>query len=203
MAKRITFSPTRKPFWKTCTMVLSPRLSSAGVHRRVVQVGIKGVSRRAEALGAQALENLLQLRHGHLHALFVGGVFRGLVQRALQIVVDGKHLRYGVGLAVAVGLLLFLRGALAEIIIFRCQTQPGVMLGIVFFLPGVGILLLRFLGSLLLRGFLHRFLRCFLRGLLLYFFFFLLCHVCDLLSICRVGENLAFAVRGFSPALPV
>ena len=50
----------------------------------------------------------------------------------------------------------------------------------------------------------HRFLRCFLRGLLLYFFFFLLCHVCDLLSICRVGENLRFLwFRGFSPALPV
>jgi hypothetical protein len=165
-----------------------------------VQVGVKGVAHLAENLHAKTIQDLQQLRHGHLHALFVGGVFRGLVQRALQIVVDGKHLRYGVGLAVAVGLLLFLRGALAEIVIFRCQTQPGVVLGIVFFLPGIRLRQLRFLGRLLLRGLLHSFLWGFLRGFLLYFFCFLFCHVCDLLSICRVGENLRFCGSGIFPS---
>ena len=77
-------------------------LLAVQMHHGVVQIRVEGVAHLAENLHAETIQDLQQLRHGQLHALFVGGVFRGLVQRALQIVVDGKHLRYGVGLAVAV-----------------------------------------------------------------------------------------------------
>ena len=86
------------------------------VHHGIVQGGVEAVAGLAEDFHAQTGEDLHQLGHGQLHALFVGGILGGLVHGPLQDIVDGKQLGYRVGLAVAVGGFLLLDGALAEII---------------------------------------------------------------------------------------
>ena len=137
---------------------------AVAVHHCVVKVGVEGLTDLTENLHAQTIQNLNKLCHGHFHTLFIGGILGGLVQGPLQIVVDGKKLCHGIGLAVAVGGFLLLQGALAEIVIFRSQTQVCVMLSILFFLEGIhfgnlGSFLRRNLGDLLF-GFRDFFLIC-------------------------------------------
>ena len=151
------------------------------MHHGVVQVGVKGIPHRSEDFHAQTVQNLHKLGHGHLHALFIGGILGGLVQRPLQVVVNGKNLRHRVGLAVSVGRVLFLDGALAEIVVLRGDPQVGVPLGVVFFLPGIGFVLLDF-RRFLLRNFLSV-------GNRLQLFF------CCLLFFCHVHSSISFALR--------
>ena len=66
------------------------KLFRIDVHHGVVQVGVELIAHIAEDFYAQGGEDLHQLIHGHLHALLVGGILGGLVQRPFQVVVDGK-----------------------------------------------------------------------------------------------------------------
>ena len=119
------------------------------VHDGVVPRGVKRLSGSAERLDAQRIEDLDQLVHGHLNALFVRLIRRLVLQRAFKIVIDRKELLGGIRLCLLIDAVLLALCTLAEIIVFRRQTQVLVML---FFLRCLGKLQLR-----RLRGLLDRF----------------------------------------------
>ena len=122
--------------------------------------GIEAFARFAEGRHAQLLEHACQLGHGHFHALLERIVRSFLLERTLKIVIHRQELADGLGPDVGVKIVLFALRALAEVIIFRCESQIAVML------LCKRLLSLFKLGKLLLLRILRLGLRLGLRGLL-------------------------------------
>ena len=154
------------------------------VHHGVVTLRVESISGGAEGSDVHGFKNLYQLPHRHFHALFIGFVGSVILQRAIQIVVDRQKLLCRFGPGVLIDVILFLCGALAEVIEFRRQPQvlvvfPGLRLlrflqlgrlFLLFFLFPCLRLLRGFRGRRRdLRGFLLRRLRRFLRKIFLCF----------------------------------
>ena len=99
------------------------------MHDGVVEVGIEGLAQGGNLRDAQLSQDLPELSHGHLYALFEGLVGGLLLQGPFQIVVDGKEGGEGVGLGVGVDALLFLLAALAEVVVLGGQPEVLLLLG--------------------------------------------------------------------------
>ena len=125
--------------------------------------GVKGLAQGLDLLYAQLFQHGHELLADHLHALAVGVPLLELGQAPLQVVQHLQEGLHGVGLGVAVEAFLLLGGALAEVVILRCQPQifvagVGHHLGQLFhflhLVPGDGEgLLRRFRRSVLILGF--------------------------------------------------
>ena len=105
MAKRITLSPSLKPFWSSWTISPSPFVSSSSCMTALWSAGSNFPAQRLYLRDAHAAQDILELRHNHLHALAVGLVGGALLQRAGEVVVHGQELRHRVGPDVGVDAL--------------------------------------------------------------------------------------------------
>ena len=154
------------------------------MHHGVVAGGVKGLAQGLNLLYAQLFQHGHELLADHLHTLAVGVPLLELGQAPLQVVQHLQKGLHGVGLGVAVQTLLFLGGAFAVVVVFRCQPQifvagVGHHLGQLFhflhLVPGDGEGLLRRFRRRLLLGLGLRGVRVFL--FLLVFLIHILAHV--------------------------
>ena len=88
------------------------------MHHSVVKIGIKGLAQGWDLFNAQLGQDILELGHGHLHALFIGLVRGLLLKGPLQIVIHRKEGQRGLRLGVRPsGFLLFLAAAAVVVIL--------------------------------------------------------------------------------------
>ena len=116
------------------------------MHHRIVECRVKLFAQAFDGGNAHLLKCGIELGHDHFHAFAVGFVLGALLQGALQIVVYRQKTGNRVCLDVAVQGVLLLLAALAEIVIFRTDTQIPIIQGSLFLLQGFNFFLL--LGAL-------------------------------------------------------
>ena len=107
------------------------------VHHGIVALRIEGLTRFAEGLDTQRVEDLDKLCQGHLHALFIGLVCGLVMQGPLEVIIDGKELLHRIGNGILIDAVLFALRALAEVVIFCSQPQKLIVL---LRLRGLGLL---------------------------------------------------------------